>query len=867
MLSSQLATKILEDKTTLLQIEYPSDNNSELYASIGVLVSYYAIQPIHDLDNASQNLFRVTSQPGVQVLRQAFSALPRKSKTYSKREISYTGLSLIVRVYYRFPIRSETVFPTILRQVRKEFLKRRTMTYTILKAAGFEVSIVKGRKIFDLHFHGKKVKEGISIFSSQTGSNTIVLDRFFNLERVPSRFIQDFPVPDLPVTHRVGHRIDNSSVPVGFPNLSTGSILVCGSEKNELITLFQKLILSFSNTTKKRGIFVIDTHNEFNGLIHHFQSSTSFNKRINLQLFQLGTNMFINLCDVIIPPSPSGKRQDPKAIDAWKAHLISNIMLSSLSTSEYLTSRFAIPLETQIRNAASGKSSFTLSDVTTTFGEVISEDEEETSEEISPTDGVFADLMAIEHLTGILDQFKAFKEVNYAAFTGHLSNTLFRNDSVTIFQFGAQPPMIKRAVVAFLLQFLSNVAYDGYIVFPHADEILSRKTSYGRVETGIPTVLIDSCNTISRKNVLILGSQSVQALALKVNSFEEIKNQIYLRLVNTEDREIVITQHQLKIRKYTQSSMIERQIMEIREGEGLLFRGDASQSSAFHFKMDTSMIPIDLDQIKVTETKIRGSNTLGLTPDKYKVLMGLLKILRAQPLHRDVLHEKMNITLEENSLLDQLKSYKLYTEHEIEAARQWEITIKGSEYLHLQEVLMKNLPAPREDPNIGLIPREIVDLERFFDRTASVDKSREQNAKVKKLVGQFLNYLFQLTGSIPWERYAQYTDLTEIEGLEGQDFRQLFNLSNEICSAIQLDIKNFNKNLERENQNSPPISPLKLNGPIGNLDQFLPNERLLTLQALSKKLELKTYPDNGILDIHFVLLKQGKNLPDELNLR
>ncbi len=829
----------------------------ELYAPNGILVSYFAIQPIHDLENTSRNLFRVTSQPGVQILRQTFSAIPRKSKTYSKRDISYTGLSLIVRVYFQFAVRTESTFPTVLRHVRKEFLKRRTLTYTILSAAGFKVTIIKGDQIFKLHFRNDKIKEGISIFPFQAGSESEYLDRFLRLERVPSRYIQDFAVPDLPVTHRVGHRIDDPTVPVGFGDLSSGSVLMCGSDKNELISIFQNLINSFAVTNNKKGIFVIDTHNEFNGLIRHLQSQTSSKQGFNLHLFQLGTNMFINLCDVIIPPSPSGKRQESKAIEAWRAHLVSNILLSSLPTSDYFSSRFAVPLETQIRNAAKGRTSFTLEDVKTTFGNL---EEEELESSIGSTDGVFADLMSIEHLNGILDQFKAFKEVNYSAFFGHLSNLLYRDDSITIFQFGAQPPMIKRAVVAFLLQYLGNLADRGFVFFPHADEFLSRRTFYGRIEAGIPTVLIDACNSIAQNNVLILGSQSVQALALKVNLFEQIKDQVYLRLVNAQDRELIITQHQLKVQKSTKLPMFEKQVLGIREGEGLLFRGDTSLSTAFHFKTDSTIIPVDLHPIKVTETKMRGSKTFGLVPTKFAQLMKILKILAAQPLSNDTILDELEINDSDERLLTQMSEFGLCKVKEENASRTWEITVKGLQYQADQHTLMENLPSTPSFEEINLIRNKITTSEKFFDRSVSNQKSKEENAKIKDLVGQMLSYLFTLTGNIPWIRYAEYTDLKEITGIEGQDFRQLYALAYEICQHILNDIKKFRE----KNKVAPLILESTAISDTGKLDDFLPDDRYVTLQKISKSLNLKRYPDNGILDIHFKFLKKGKNLIDEL---
>ena len=184
-------------------------------------------------------------------------------------------------------------------------------------------------------------------------------------------------------------------------------------------------------------------------------------------------------------------------------------------------------------------------------------------------------------------------------------------------------------------------------------------TVVGRIEAGIPTVLIDACNSIAQNNVLILGSQSVQALALKVNLFEQIKDQVYLRLVNAGDRELIITQHQLKVQKSAKLPMFEKQVLGIREGEGLLFRGDTSLSTAFHFKTDSTMIPVDLHPVKVTEIKMRGSKTFGLVPTKFAQLMKILKILAAQPLSNDSILDELEINDSDERLLTQMSEFGL----------------------------------------------------------------------------------------------------------------------------------------------------------------------------------------------------------------
>ena len=147
--------KILEDKSTLLQIQHP--DTSTLHASTGSLISFFAIKPSHDLEIAARNLFRVTAQPGVQVIRNIFTALPKNSQGYMKNETSYSAISLLVRINYNFHIKSDRILPVILHHIRKEFLKRRSMTHTILLGMGYEIRLVEGKNIINLHIQGRKI--------------------------------------------------------------------------------------------------------------------------------------------------------------------------------------------------------------------------------------------------------------------------------------------------------------------------------------------------------------------------------------------------------------------------------------------------------------------------------------------------------------------------------------------------------------------------------------------------------------------------------------------------------------------------------------------------------------------------------------
>jgi hypothetical protein len=857
--------RVLEDKSTLLQIQHSDKGN--LHASTGTLISFLAIQPEHDMENAARNLFRVAAQPGVQVIRNIFKALPKKSPGYMRNETAYSGLSLLVRIKYQFQIRSDRTLPAILRYIRKEFLKRRSMTHTILLGMGFEINLVEGERIIDLHIRGRKVKEGITVFPSNTGTDSKLIEGFLKLDRVPARFFQDFNAPDLPVVHRIGSRVDDQSKIVGFPHITKGNILLCGTDNLEVLDLLQTLTHSFTNSNTD-GIFIIDTHNEFNGLINYYQDNPASLNGKNLQLFQLGRNMFINLCDVVIPLSNDGEKLHTDTIAAWKAYIISQLLLGSLTTSIYLTSRFAIPLETQIQKAAGlNTESFTIKDIKFSLSGITEEDSsEKPSDQETQVDGIFADMMAVEQITGILDHFKAFPEVNYSAFRGHFSNTLARPGTVNVFQFGSQSPLVKRASVAFLLQFLSNTVQNQVVVFPYSDEFLGQKTPYGRAQEAVPASLIDSCNTLARNNVLILGSQSLRNLASKLDSFDEIKNQVYLRLASPEDRDLIITQHQLSTGRNRWDS---QQNFGVVEGEGLLFRNDIPPNAAYHFRLGKGHeIPVDLTPINTITVKRRVSTTLGLTPKKFHLLMKILKRIYHEPIRRDEAVKLIEENTKGELVLTQFASLDLYREKTEEGVSKWIMTTKGRDFYIKQLDFLTRLPTATLGHEIDDVTSTLKNLEEFTNPASdSDDTKRETSDKVKTILGSLLNLLYHVSPSPPWIRVAEYNEIASITGLEFPDFRILFNSAASLVNNLLLDYREIKNTLPEEVLKQKLISSALVSTRTGtSLDDFLPTDTLLSLKTLSRKLELGQYPENGIISVYFEMNRQiGEDLMEELN--
>jgi hypothetical protein len=602
----EYASTVLEDNTTLFGRQMFKEKAIDIsWAPLAELVSFFAVQPRKDFKNAARTLSLINNQEGVRLVYEVFPAhLPKAKK---KDEEGHTALLLLAVVSVEFSIKSECLLPVLAQAAFKTFIHRRSTLHTMLEGTGCDVSLVKGKEIKQVYFQGKRVAKGITIFKGRKGFHSDLVDQFLSLDRVPARLIHQFAIPNLPVQHQLGTRVDNPAAPVGFPALHSGNVLVCGSSNHEVLSILQQLTASIALTGTTKHIFVIDTHSELNGLIHHFQHQPP--RGLPLQMFRLGTNIHLNLCDVVLPISPSGDKANAKARAAWKAHLISQVLLSSIQTSEYLTARYSVPLEAQIKKTAENHSSFTLQNVSLSIGGGADDEVQVNTEGI---DMMFADMMAIEALAGILEQFRSFPEVNYGAFVGHYSTTLVRDHTITFFQFGAQPPLVKRAAIGFLLHYLSQTMQGGCVVLTHAAEFLSRKTVYKRQREIISSILVEACNTIARHNVLVMGSQSLQALAMNLDTFEEIKNRVYLKLANSLDRELVLTTHEIA---FTSRSPIhtQQQFIGIVEGEGLLFREDCPQNVGYHFKLGPSY-PIDLTPISLLESKQRGADTLGLPP-------------------------------------------------------------------------------------------------------------------------------------------------------------------------------------------------------------------------------------------------------------
>ncbi|MHA2225661.1 MAG: hypothetical protein ACXAC8_10685 [Candidatus Hodarchaeales archaeon] len=681
---------------------------------------------------------------------------------------------------------------------------------------------------------------------------------------MPTRHVQKYPVPDLPVVHRVGTRMFNSQFAVGFPALTKGPLLVSGSSNTELIAILQLLTSSFTASGTVKQVFVIDTQSELNGLISHYQRTPS--KQLNLQVFRLGANVHLNLCDVILPIPSSGKQKDVKAAAAWKAHLISQILLSSLNTSEYLTSRYAIPLESQIRKTAEDHHLFTLRDVKLDVGGGYSSNVQENT---GGVDMMFADMMTIEALSGILEQFGSFPEVNYSAFTGHFSNTLVSEGVVTFFQFGAQPPLIRRATIAFLLHYLSQTMAQGCVVLTRASEFFSPRTAYKRPREVVSSIGMDACNDIAKRNVMILSSHSLQALAVNLDTFDEIKNCVYLRMANVKDRDLVMSQHELEFeRPKTEKYVKSKDFLGIMEGEGLLFREDASRNVGFHFKLENPF-PINLTPISVLTTKRRGSETLGLTPAKYEILMKLLKLLLHHPCRVEEVMALVEKEKHGELSLEQFQTLGLFNTQLDGGVNYWIINSKGREYYNKQHQFINTLPAPLTVEEVGTVRQRLEQLESFYDHASSQYDRSKTNKGVKRLIGQLLNYTRCLRAtSIPWMRMAEYHDLVLINSLEWQDFRNLFDLAHSMVNNLLLEINQLHQQQsDQEIHQSLDASAVRARSEHKNLNDFLPDDAFSILQQISEELEMAPYPKSGIVDIFYSLHTQQRSLLDELEAK
>jgi hypothetical protein len=331
----------------------------------------------------------------------------------------------------------------------------------------------------------------------------------------------------------------------------------------------------------------------------------------------------------------------------------------------------------------------------------------------------------------------------------------------------------------------------------------------------------------------------------------------------------VVTRHELELNKgRRRANYRPYQSLGITEGEGLLFREDAPQNVGFHFKLD-QRIPIDLTPIQVAEAKQRGSETLGLTPRKYELLMKLLKLLVTQACRADEAMALIETTKQGELTLDHLMSLGLFQTQLDGGVTYWVITKKGRQFYKKQHDFVDQLPPPLREDEISKVPVELDRLESFYDISASEKERLDTNTAVKKLVGQLLNYTRYLRAtSIPWIRIAEYHDLVMIDALEWQDFRNLFYLAHVMVNNILLEISQLQKarsNTEIQEQlQTPSVSTTSQQH---DLDDFLPADNLSRLQQIAQELGLAPYPKTGILDLYFILHEKGRSLFEELERR
>jgi hypothetical protein len=379
---------------------------------------------------------------------------------------------------------------------------------------------------------------------------------------------------------------------------------------------------------------------------------------------------------------------------------------------------------------------------------------------------------------------------------------------------------------------------------------------------------MDAYNALTAQNVLLLGTHRLKTLAKNMDTFDEIKNCMYLKMADDEDREIVFSRHELEFEQPTRRKTYtykKQRFLGIAEGEGLLFREDAPQNVGFHCNLD-SIYPIDLNPVTVPETKPRGSETLGLTPAKYDILMKLLKLLVYQPCRKDEALAVVEGRKQGEVSLNQFQNLDLY-ETQVEGGVTYcVITKKGRDYFKAQHAFVNSLPGPLTFEEVKLVRQELDRFESFYDISASQADRRKTNEDVKRLVGRLLSYTRHLRlTSIPWMRVAEYHDLVMINSLEWQDFRHLFDLAHSLMNNLLLEITHLHKQQSNDEvQRAFQTSTVRASQEPKVLDDFLPDDNFSILQQLSRELGLDPYPKTGILDIYFSMQSQQRSLFGEL---
>lgn len=853
-----MTIKVLEDDSTLLQVRNPEE---EHIAPEATLVTMYAVQPAADAQDAAKTLFRAADEPGVEIIRSVFPVKPKRwNKSRNPTPPSYLGLSIMVRITHEFSIMSRNLFPWYLSKARQQFAQRRNMTFTVLEASGCRITLITGKQLEDAHLYiGTRIPEAITIFKDHKSMLSKAIEPFLRLDRVPSRHIQHFPVPDLPVTHVLGRQVGNRDRLVGFPQLQQGIVLVAGSNPQDRLAVLHQLTGSLVEQGPASPIFLLDTQSELNGLVQYFKQHPASLRGRQLQVLRLGTNIHLNLCDVIVPDQDM---VDKEAQAALKAHLISQILTSAMQMSEYMMSRFEMPLQVHLKKAASSGSIFTLHEVSV---DITGGDSEVVDK--SGVDTFLTDMFAVEQLAGILEQFRAYPEINYAHFLNHFSQVIAPPNTVTIFQMSeSHPPTIVRAIIAYLLHFLAQFLTKGVFLLTHAEEYLSRWSSEVRPKHMAPKLLVEACTKLARHNLLVLSSQTLYSLNQSLGLIEAVDNLIYLRLTNDWDRQFILSRHQLNMGRDSTSHRTQQQTLGISRGEGLLFREDASHTTGFHFTLE-NQYPVDLNPVSVGLVKRRGSETLGLTPLSYAIMMQILKNLKHfQSLKTDMLQIVTSMAGgQAEKLINQLRLLQLFQENVEEGRTFWVITTKGEDFHDEQHGFVDQLPQFDPPDQVQDTLNDLAQLESFYAATDRLQDRKDTNIHVKVAVGRLLSYTRLLRNSIPWERVAEYHDLEQIKGLEWQDFKTLFAKAYDLVDHLLLEVKNLNQASRKTGETEVlEHQAVTADTATRTLEAFLPTPQFVALQRLSKELGLPEYPQTGIFDIAFELHTQGRVLSEEL---
>jgi hypothetical protein len=468
---------------------------------------------------------------------------------------------------------------------------------------------------------------------------------------------------------------------------------------------------------------------------------------------------------------------------------------------------------------------------------------------------VNTDILAVEHITGILNHFKAFPEVNYSAFKGHFRNFLYQPGSITVFQFSNQPPMIRKAVVTFLIQLLSQKLNRGSILLTHADDYLGQVNLNYRSQELQPKILINSLDYLTRKNLVILAAKGLKLVSRQLQWFNDIRNQVFLRMSMFEDRKSLVNLNQLKI---------DPQYLGLANNEGLLIREDSPTNFVYHFQLAKEKdIPVDLNELEVDQVKARGSITLGLSSKEYHTLMKLLKMLLTGPILKSDAKDLLRTMNQGEFTLKQLFSLRFFVEELDAGDLNYIITSDGRDFYNRQLNKINELPQACTEAELNSLSSELKNIEDFFDFSSNRRDREKINRKVKKLLGKLVNTAILLNPETPWNRIAELTNINIIVGLEWQDFRYLFNSADTLAKNLLVDIRRLRKKMLKE-EFEYLLSGVGRNSSKSTSSDGFQSEYYPKLLDISQQLHLPPYPTVGVLDIHFELKKQGKSLLTEL---